>query len=332
MPRVSVVMPAYNAEKYIGEAIDSILNQTYTDFEFIIINDGSTDRTKEIILSYTDPRIVYLENEQNSGIVVTLNKGLDCARGEYIARMDADDIAVSERLTKQVAVMDRDTSIGVLATGLQTISAGRKGNVSIPITDPRKLHTGLLFSSCIAHPTVIIRSAVLKENKLRYDSRFEGREDYALWWNIAKVSKISAIPEVLHYYRIHNSQITQASKDSRRKKAYAFYMYRMESLGVVLSDDENRAVFRYCFGEDSSFDKKTLNDFSAAIVKIIRKNKKTAYFLMRNLKEECSLAIIRIASQSKMDKHLVHMLLTELLLKGCCSLNRYAKCLYHLWR
>lgn len=107
MPKISVVMPAYNAEKYIGKSIDSILNQTYGDFEFIIINDGSKDSTKEIILSYSDNRIVYLENEINSGIVVTLNKGLEYATGEYIARMDADDIAVAERLEKQIEFMEK---------------------------------------------------------------------------------------------------------------------------------------------------------------------------------------------------------------------------------
>ena len=95
MPKISVVMPAYNAEKYIGEAIESILNQTFKDFEFIIINDGSVDHTKEIIREYNDPRIVLLENDKNRGIVLSLNKGLDAATGKYIARMDADDISVT---------------------------------------------------------------------------------------------------------------------------------------------------------------------------------------------------------------------------------------------
>ena len=102
MPKISVVMPAYNAEKYIGEAIESILNQTFKDFEFIIINDGSVDHTKEIIREYNDPRIVLLENDKNRGIVLSLNKGLDAATGKYIARMDADDIATKDRLEKQL--------------------------------------------------------------------------------------------------------------------------------------------------------------------------------------------------------------------------------------
>ena len=119
MPKVSVVMPAYNAEKYIGEAIESILNQTFRNFEFIIINDGSVDRTKEIIQEYDDPRIVLLENDKNSGIVVTLNKGVDAATGEYIARMDADDIALSNRIEQQVMFLNTHRNIGVVGSALQ---------------------------------------------------------------------------------------------------------------------------------------------------------------------------------------------------------------------
>lgn len=112
-------MPAYNAEKYLREAIDSILAQTFTDFELIIINDGSTDFTKDIILSYTDQRIRYIENEQNSGICVTLNKGLDAARGRYIARMDSDDISLPRRLEVQVQYMDSHPEIGVAGTDIE---------------------------------------------------------------------------------------------------------------------------------------------------------------------------------------------------------------------
>ena len=120
MPKISVVMPAYNAEKYIGEAIESILNQTFKDFEFIIINDGSVDHTKEIIREYNDPRIVLLENDKNRGIVLSLNKGLDAATGKYIARMDADDIALKNRFERQVEYLDEHKDIGVLGTGICT--------------------------------------------------------------------------------------------------------------------------------------------------------------------------------------------------------------------
>lgn len=150
MPKVSVVMPAYNAEKYIGESIKSILNQTFIDFEFIIINDGSRDRTKEIILSYSNDRIVYLENEINSGIVVTLNKGLEYATGEYIARMDADDIAVAERLEKQIEFMEENKDVGVLGTGICIFGEDVQEQARVFTTNPEQLKAELIFNSCIA--------------------------------------------------------------------------------------------------------------------------------------------------------------------------------------
>ena len=190
-------MPAYNAEKYINETIDSILNQSYKDFEFIIINDGSTDRTKEIILSYSDERIVYLENEKNSGIVVTLNKGLEKASGEYIARMDSDDISLVNRLEKQVEFMDKNLDVGVLGTGICVFGDSINDQERVFTTNSEQLKAELIFNSCIAHPTVMIRSSILKNNNLNYSEEFAGAEDYHLWWRIAKVSKIATLPDIL---------------------------------------------------------------------------------------------------------------------------------------
>lgn len=160
MIKISVVMPAYNAEKYIGQAIESILNQTYSNFEFIIINDGSNDKTKEVILSYKDDRIIYLENERNFGIVVTLNKGLEKANGEYIARMDADDIAEPNRFEKQIKYLDKNIEIGVLGSGICTFGENIESKKRLFTTNADQLKAELIFSSCIAHPTVMIR----KEN------------------------------------------------------------------------------------------------------------------------------------------------------------------------
>ena len=156
--RISIIMPAYNAEKYIREAIESILNQTYTDFEFIIINDGSTDKTKEIIKSYSDPRIVYMENEENSGIVVTLNKGLKCAQGEYIARMDSDDISLPDRFEKQIAYMDKHKDVGVLGTSIIIFGEGIKEQIYQFDSKYKKAKADLFFNSSLAHPTVMIQS------------------------------------------------------------------------------------------------------------------------------------------------------------------------------
>ena len=115
---VSVIMPVYNGALYLREAIDSILSQTHTNLELIIINDGSNDNSEEIILSYEDNRIRYIINEKNSGICVTLNKGLDIAKGKYIARMDCDDISCPERLQMQIEYMEQNPSIGVLGSDI----------------------------------------------------------------------------------------------------------------------------------------------------------------------------------------------------------------------
>ena len=119
MPKLSVIMPAYNAEKYIGEAIESILNQTFTDFEFIIIDDGSSDHTADIIKGFHDERIRFIQNEKNSGVANTLNKGLELSQGEYIARMDADDISLPARFEKQVAFMEANPDVAVVGCGIE---------------------------------------------------------------------------------------------------------------------------------------------------------------------------------------------------------------------
>src|SRR2546423_6687976 len=120
-PRVSVLMPVYDVAKYLREAIDSILGQTFTDFEFIIIDDASTDRSAEIINSYNDPRIRFIQNEKNVGLIATLNRGLDLAYGEYLARMDQDDVSLPERLAKQVAFMETASDVAASGTWARDI-------------------------------------------------------------------------------------------------------------------------------------------------------------------------------------------------------------------
>jgi glycosyltransferase involved in cell wall biosynthesis len=142
-PYVTVLMPVYNTEMYLKEAIDSILNQTFRDFEFIVINDGSTDSTSDIIESYSDPRIIYLQNEKNLGVATSLNKGLSIAKGTYIARMDGDDVSRCDRLEKQVAFMDANPEIGVCGTWLETI--GDRNEVWSPPRNHDQIIVGMLL-------------------------------------------------------------------------------------------------------------------------------------------------------------------------------------------
>ena len=228
-PTVSVVMPAYNAEKYLREAIDSVLNQTYSDFELIIINDGSKDSTKDIILSYKDPRIIYLENEQNSGICVTLNKGLDVARGRYIARMDSDDIMMPERLAVQVDYMDKNPQIGVCGSDIIVFGEGIAEHVFEQIHSSDDCAAGLLFNPSLAHPAVMMRSSILKSKELRYEDEYRGLEDFRMWWNIAQYAEISNIPQALLRYRHHKGQETRNIQPETLVKSNLFRKERYES-------------------------------------------------------------------------------------------------------
>lgn len=206
VPKISVVMPVYNGEKYLREAIDSILNQTFTDFELLIINDGSSDSTESIIKSYNDVRIEYIKNGQNLGLINTLNKGLNLAKGEYIARMDQDDISHPERFAKQVAVFEKNHDIGVCGTLFTLFS---KKNEDLLIEHPENhdsIKIGLLTRCLIGHPTVMMRKKAI--NNYQYDINYQAAEDYELWTRLINVTKFYNIQESLLRYRFHDTNMT----------------------------------------------------------------------------------------------------------------------------
>lgn len=231
MPKISVIMPVFNGEKYLSEAMDSILNQTFTDFEFIIINDASKDSTEEIIKSYTDERIVYIKNEQNLGVARTLNRGLELAKGEYIARMDADDIALPERFKKQVNYMDEHEEC-VLCGSNVILFGAQEGITEMPSTDA-EIRANLIFSTSFPHPTIMMRRSFVEENNLRYDLKCEGFEDYNLWVEFALLKKgeFYNFPTPMLKYRIHPHQVTQKELSPQKKEILK--QLKTRALGVV---------------------------------------------------------------------------------------------------
>lgn len=203
MPKISVLMSVYNTqEEYLREAIESILNQTYTDFEFIIINDGSSNNAKEVIMSYNDSRIKYFEQE-NKGLIYTLNQGLKFCNGEYIARMDSDDISLPNRFEKQVEILDSNSEIGVVGALIQIFP--NKEKIAPYVEYPKFLD--LIKTNQLAHPVVMIRKSILEKFNLKYEN-FLYAEDYELWSRFIKYSKIYNIQEVLLKYRIHPSSVS----------------------------------------------------------------------------------------------------------------------------
>jgi glycosyltransferase involved in cell wall biosynthesis len=211
-PFVSVVMPVYNAGQYLRDAIDSILSQTYKDFEFIIIDDGSTDCSPDILKEFAgqDARIVILTNERNEGIVHALNRGIASAKGKYIVRMDADDISLPGRFIKQVEYMEGHPSTGVCGASLSYINAQGEDSGILRYGQPDR---SLLLKTPLLHPTVIIRSSVLKEHNLAYIEKYRFAEDYFLWLQIARRSAIASIDDVVLKYRLSS----QATKIKRLK-------------------------------------------------------------------------------------------------------------------
>jgi len=201
-PLVTVLMSVYNGEKYLSEAIESILNQTYKNFEFLIINDGSTDKTMEILQSYHDSRIKIIDNKNNIGLTKSLNKGLSMAKGEYIARMDADDISLPERLERQVQYMDVHPDIGVFGTWIKYIDEnGTPQGDWRMITSPGLIGWHLFFGTCLAHPSVIMRRDVVEQVGF-YCSEALCAQDYDLWIRISAITKLANIPEILLQRRV----------------------------------------------------------------------------------------------------------------------------------
>ncbi len=204
---ISVLMPVFNGEKYLNEAIESILKQSYSNFEFIIINDGSTDNSEEIILSYKDSRIIYKKNSENYGLIKTLNLGFTMAQGKYIARMDADDISHPDRLLKQVQFLNINTEYGLIGTGVYLLNDENKTKL-LYHTDHASLKFALSFYCPFIHPSVMIRKSCVENLEVIFDERFVHAEDYELWTRLAFLTKMANLPEYLLDYRIHDSQIS----------------------------------------------------------------------------------------------------------------------------
>jgi glycosyltransferase involved in cell wall biosynthesis len=195
-------MPVYNAEKYISEAISSILGQTFADFELIVIDDGSTDHSWSILQSFAgrDGRIS-LYRQPNSGVCVSLNRGCGLARGAYIARMDADDVSLPRRFEKQVAFLDANSQVGILGTWIRDIGAnGEPGPIwPLPAT-PATIPWFLMFGNCLAHPSVMMRNEIFQH--LKYDPEATHVEDYDFWIRASELTALANVPEVLLRYRI----------------------------------------------------------------------------------------------------------------------------------
>ena len=209
MPKVTVLMPVYNGDRFLREAIESILNQTFEEFEFLIINDGSIDNTREIILSYDDPRIRLVDNNCNLGLIRSLNKGLELAEGQFIARQDADDISEPERLAQQVAFLETHPEVALVGTWYKEIDSQGKliGECKLPC-DCTQIRWELLFYCTFAHPSVMLQKSTIIKQIGFYSKAALHTEDYELWCRIARCFPVANLDKHLVRYRIHANSVT----------------------------------------------------------------------------------------------------------------------------
>lgn len=249
---VTVLMSVYNEEKYIEESINSILAQTYKNFEFIIIDDASTDQTVDLIKKYSDVRIRLIRNAENQGLTRNLNQGLKLAEGKYILRMDADDIALENRLEEQVAFMEKNQQVVLAGAWMQCF--GKKYNAMKPLTDNEELKVALLFGTVIMHPTFIIRKSIIDENGIVYNEKLRYAQDYGFTEAISHYGELANIPQILLKYRIHDEQVTVYKRVEQRMCANVTRCKMLENLNIFFTDEEFEIWARFCMGESAGFD------------------------------------------------------------------------------
>lgn len=240
LPKVTVLMPMYNAEKYVRKAIESILEQSYQDFEFIIINDASTDKSLEIAIEYanSDNRIIIINCKVNQGIANVLNEGLKLSKGDYIVRMDADDISKHDRIERQVKFMEGNLSCDISGSWLETFNDQDSQSElwKVP-SDHNSIKLELLFNTGFFHPTVIFRKSAIEDLEL-YNSDYVPAEDYELWSRFMLTKKMANIPEPLLYYRVHEESISKSARTKQVLQANRVRKNILDGMGIWVSTEE----------------------------------------------------------------------------------------------
>lgn len=273
-PKITVLMPVYNCELYVQTAVESILNQTFADFEFLIIDDASTDATVSILKKFDDSRIQLIQKQVNSGYTNSLNYGLQIAKGEYIARMDGDDISYPERFAKQIAYLETHPDVVVCGTNHKIV-----GNVKL-ITLPQSnqaIKIRLLWGNCIPHSSAMIRKKILKDNNIQYDTTTEPAEDYHLWIHLLAFGKLYNLPEVLLEYRVYSNQVSRKRAEEQKKSDIAAKFRMFQYLHIAWNPVEREFLERQ-FGKTELVSFQDLKIFKGIQKKLAIANSTLGFF------------------------------------------------------
>ena len=207
-------MSVHNDARFVAEAVQSVLDQTLTDLELVVVDDASTDETPQLLAAFGDERIRVLRNEQRSGLATSLNRGLDDAQGHYVARLDSDDVARADRIERQVARIETEPRVAVVGSAVADLDEhGRRGRTHVMPSGVRPLRWLALFSSPFFHPSVLVDRETLDAHALRYDPEFLESEDYDLWTRLFAFADGDNLREPLVSKRVHAGQASQRRRD-----------------------------------------------------------------------------------------------------------------------
>jgi glycosyltransferase involved in cell wall biosynthesis len=281
IPAISVIMPVYNVDLYVAESIESMLNQTFSDFEFIIINDGSTDKTAEIVASYKDPRIVFVNHPVNRKKIACLNDGLKMAKGKYIALMDGDDISLRSRLEKQYNYLEENSEIGLCGVWFECFGEFNK-EVRYP-TRHDEIYFDL-FTKCPLTATLIRKNILLNHNII-FDADFFSEDSY-IYVKLAHITKLANYPEILYKYRIHIKQVSQKFKSLIRPSIIHEKNIHFNNLIIKLTRQPNKEGVEFYPTKQLSLN--DIKKFEKLILKLIEENEREKIFPQHIIEQSLS--------------------------------------------
>jgi len=276
-PAVTVLMSAMNAAPYIREAVDSVLSQTFTDFEFIVFDDASTDSTAAILGTYSDERLILIKNTQNQGLTLNLIKGMDMARGEFVVRIDADDVCMPRRIERQVEFMRGNPEIGLSCCSVAFFGDGRSDVIVHQPEDHDRIKCTLFFGYCMLHPSVILRKSKFVDSGLNYDPHFTCSQDHDLWVRSARKMRLGGLSEVLVKMREHGNKIGVTRKNVQTTLSNEIRARQMAELGVDGSAAEMEVFNRAAVSEPAR-DENDLRNFESLLFKIFEANRTKGIF------------------------------------------------------
>jgi len=296
--KVTVLMPVYNGASFLREAIDSILGQTYSQFEFLIINDGSTDNSEEIIRSYTDNRIRLVNNENNLGLIATLNKGLDMIETPFVIRMDADDVSMPDRVEKLVAQMLADPTLGACSSWFDTITETGQlrlgGRYSQSFEEIRLKN---LYQLHFIHGASIMRMSILNQNGIRFDPSFNHAEDYDLFDRLGNVSKLLNIQLPLYRIRIHGNSVSRMYDSVQQQNSTRVKLRIFRQLGMEVSEHEMELFGLLMYQNYSSLSGNAKLELVQLVNRMIDANKAGNYLPQAFFRHELAVRVLHMCNQ-----------------------------------